>query len=531
VLTLTELVEEFRAETSLDAFDTTGDTRTDVRSVFSWSLRRLEAPVARVFRLLGLIPGGDIDAYALAALAGTDPADAEAIAFILSGAHLVEVSADGRFSMHDLLRAYAAESCAQQVSADERHDALTRLLDFYLATATRAVDTKFVFNTPLVGEAAPASLFCGTVPDIDDIPAAAAWLAAERPNMVRACVHAARHGWPRHAVALALTLRSFLDDGHDQDGLTVHSESLAAAEIIGDPVSAARLRTSLAIAHSRVGHMDVAGEHAERAYDEQQRHGDLVGAVVSLAVLCSIRMSQGRYREGVDYEEQALQLARRLGNRTMEANQLYNLANDYMLLEDFEAAAEHYRLAATAYGDAAADDGQPAHDSARGGLATALAGLGRLDEAMVLAEEATAIEFANGSTLDGVSAMTTLGSVYRRLRRLDDALEVLDFALDVCATLDNPTITALVLNAQGDTHRDLGNQARATACYRQAHELADRVGDPFETARSLMGLGDAHAANGEREQARACWQSALDTYTRLGMPSAARARERLSTLD
>ena len=42
-----------------------------MRAVFSWSYRHLDAGAARVFRLLGLHPGPDLDLYAAAALTGT----------------------------------------------------------------------------------------------------------------------------------------------------------------------------------------------------------------------------------------------------------------------------------------------------------------------------------------------------------------------------------------------------------------------------------------------------------------------------
>ena len=111
--------------------------------------------------------------------------------------------------------------------------------------------------------------------------------------------------------------------------------------------------------------------------------------------------------------------------------------------------------------------------------------------------------------------------------RRSDALEVLTYALETCRTIDNPELTARVLNALGETHHDAGDQARAIASHRQAHELAERLGDPLEAARSSLGLGDALAATGDPDGARACWQNAFDAYTRLGLPGAARARARL----
>ncbi len=55
---------------TLDPFDG-GDHATDVRAVFSWSYRALSAGAASLFRLLGLYPGCDIAAPAIASLAGS----------------------------------------------------------------------------------------------------------------------------------------------------------------------------------------------------------------------------------------------------------------------------------------------------------------------------------------------------------------------------------------------------------------------------------------------------------------------------
>jgi len=78
-----------------------------VRTVFSWSYRRLPPDAARTFRLLGLHPGPDLDPYAAAALADAALDQARATLDLLTRAHLVQPASDGRYSMHDLLRAYA----------------------------------------------------------------------------------------------------------------------------------------------------------------------------------------------------------------------------------------------------------------------------------------------------------------------------------------------------------------------------------------------------------------------------------------
>ena len=54
----------------LERLDAAGDRLSAVRAVFSWSVRHLDDEAARAFRLLGLHPGADFDAYAVTALAG-----------------------------------------------------------------------------------------------------------------------------------------------------------------------------------------------------------------------------------------------------------------------------------------------------------------------------------------------------------------------------------------------------------------------------------------------------------------------------
>jgi len=86
----------------------TGDPRTDVRTVFSWSYRALverEPEAAALFRALGRHRGV---AFETADLKGVD----RRLLTTLVRANLVEVSSDGRYRLPHLLGAYAAELSA-----------------------------------------------------------------------------------------------------------------------------------------------------------------------------------------------------------------------------------------------------------------------------------------------------------------------------------------------------------------------------------------------------------------------------------
>jgi len=106
---LARTADELRASGRRLAVLHAGDTAADVRAVFSWSYRRLDPVAARVFRLLGLVPGPGIDRAAAAALTGLPAEAVDAAVVRLSEAHLLGQDETGRLFLNDLLRDYAAE--------------------------------------------------------------------------------------------------------------------------------------------------------------------------------------------------------------------------------------------------------------------------------------------------------------------------------------------------------------------------------------------------------------------------------------
>jgi len=104
--------------------------------VFSWSYRRLPADAARAFRLIGLHPGPDMDTLAVSALTGANAQQAADLLRQLARGHLIYPTAPGRYAMHDLLRAYAANmTSAKEGAESDASEALARLLGYYLAVA------------------------------------------------------------------------------------------------------------------------------------------------------------------------------------------------------------------------------------------------------------------------------------------------------------------------------------------------------------------------------------------------------------
>ena len=114
--------------------------RASVRAVFSWSYQHLSPPAAGMFRLLGLHPGPDIALAAAAHLTEIPLHQAREALGELTRAHLLTQHTPGRYTFHDLLRAYATHLTTTHDPPEDQRTALTRLFDYYLHTAAAAMN-------------------------------------------------------------------------------------------------------------------------------------------------------------------------------------------------------------------------------------------------------------------------------------------------------------------------------------------------------------------------------------------------------
>jgi hypothetical protein len=102
----------------------------------AWSYRALSPAAARLFRLLALQPGPDLTGPAAASLAGLAPAETAPLLGQLTQANLLTEHIPGRYVLHDLLRAYAAELTHAVDASADRRTATHRVLDHYLHTVS-----------------------------------------------------------------------------------------------------------------------------------------------------------------------------------------------------------------------------------------------------------------------------------------------------------------------------------------------------------------------------------------------------------
>jgi tetratricopeptide (TPR) repeat protein len=480
-----------------------------VTAALDLSYRQLSPELQRAYRLLGLHPGADFDRYAAAALAASAPVPAERLIDDLLEVNLLQEPTSGRYRFHDLVRAHAGAIATRDGAGSEGREGITRLLDHYRGTASRAMDVAY----PSAHERRPRIRPSDSAPALPDPVSAIAWLDIELSNLLAAAQHAAVRGWPDHAVHLALTLYHHLRSRASYvDAEQLYVRVLAAARGSSNRAGEAEVLICLGQTRWPQGRHEQAAECYRLALTLARDLTHSTVEVDALAGLAEVARRQGRFEQAIGILREAMDIAQRTGDRSGEIEVLIALGWSELLLG--RPAAEHLERALTI----ARAIGDP-HEIMR-----ALRGLGhvhRLQGRRVQAadnfEQTLVMARTLGSRHAEVGAMIGLGIIHRLDGRHEQAGHAYERALTLALELGN-------VNKQFEAHQGLGRlrlsagQADlAVACHRAALDAAVALGQAADQARAHDGLAHAHLALGQPEQARQHWQDALDILSHLGV--------------
>jgi DNA-binding SARP family transcriptional activator len=449
---LSSLAAELRdARSRLDALST-GEAATDVRAVFSWSYQNLDAPAARMFRLLSVHPGPDISAAAAASLAGVALPQARTLLRDLARGHLLAEPAPSRYAFHDLLRAYAAEQAEAADSEADARAALRRALDHYLTTAHDAA----VLLNPARGPLALPPLQPGAAPEaLDGHGQALAWFTAEHQVLLAVVRQAARAGFDGHAWQLPWTLSDYLEwEGRWDELAVLQDGALAAAERLGDIGAQASVHRSIGRACFGLRCWDSACDHLSRALQIYQGLGDGVGQARVHINLGKTLDRMGRYREALGHAQQAMDLFEAAGNLPGQARALNNVGWYHALLGDHQ-------------------------------------------QALVRSRQALGLQRGLGDRCGEANTWDTLGYSHHQLGHLAKAVSCYQQAIGMFSDLGARSGAAEALIHLGDMHRATGRTQAAITIWQQALEILDDLHHPdADQVRAKLDRAATPAATG-----------------------------------
>lgn len=459
-LSLAELAEDLRDSVLVTLGD--GDPAASLPDVLSWSLRGLDDRQRTVFGLLGIAPGPDISLPAAISLTGLPRPQAKKVLRELQQASLLNPPLGGRYSMHDLIRAFAADTATGAVgleladktarlelARETRVAAQRRVVDFYLHTGYAAARVLAPHRQPI--ELEPPVPGCR--PELlATAPAALAWFDTEHACLLESQRTADSHGWRQTVWALAWTLHTFhRRRGHHHAEVTVWMAALQAAADLPGYVGRALAGQYLGRVYAYLEQHEKASEQLRQALGLAEEHHDLAHQAHAHILFSWAWEQRGDAQRALEHAACALDLYRTLGNPVWEGRALNQVGWYTIHLGD--------------------------HDRAR-----------ELCEA--------ALPLHRGRYPDGeASTLDTLGYVDHRTGNYQQAIRYYQQALVLCHELGDIYAAANYLDRLGHSHAALGQVDQARTAWRQALDLCrvqHRTEDAERIQRQLHALEQHH---------------------------------------
>lgn len=488
------------------------DEDTAVRATFDLSYDTLKPDARRVFRLMGIAPGLDISVEAIAAMAELTAPRARNLLEHLAGTHLVDQSAYGRYTFHDLLREYARETAFATDAEQDREAALDRLFLHLRRAALGAVESVYPSNIRLT-----RGTDLGDPATYGDATQALSWLDTERANLVAVVEFAQRHGHWRTAWELSDTLRGYFGKSAlVVEWRIVATAALAAAEADGDSRAVGTAHFSLANAAGN--RYSQAQRHYLAALRLYEQANWLHGQATAHNNLGLINEDAGLMDLATEHQGKALELARRGGLVHNQVSGLNNLGLLHIFRGELTEAADRIGQALELAREIGTEHGV---GFALGSLGSVAGLQGRFEQARELCEQAYAIYHRYHATSDESLARTYLSTVLNDSGEPGPALTAARQAVELSLPSGDRRLQARAWLAVAAARTGLGQNAGED--YRHALALTREFGARYEECQALIGLrvGAEALDLARRHGFRLLEGEALAVLAETGDPSAA----------
>ncbi|MFG2565336.1 BTAD domain-containing putative transcriptional regulator [Streptomyces sp. NPDC048567] len=456
-----------------------------VKATFELGYGQLEPAQARAFRLLGLADGPDISLAAAAALLDRDPHTAEDLLEALVDTSLVESAAPGRYRYHDLVRLYA-RSCAErdEQQPGEREEALSRLLDFYLATAAGvyALERPGDRLVDHLERTEGTGLVFGDRHDAQD------WLYAESGTVLACLRQSTAPTMLRRSIDLLWAALDLAESGaNSKQYEAAASLMLDAARACGDRRAERRALVTLSNAHLVAGRFALADQEACQVLELAHEADDPLPDCWAYNHRGVIAIYQSHHADGEKYLTRAIEAFRAGENLPGEASSLCNLSRVHLAM-------------------------------------------GRTASAVALARKGIEIYDGMGHSLRGANARYALGIALTRSGGLQEATSSFLEALEVFRDSRQRLWEGMTMFRLAETDLAADNAAQAASRAETALTVLRGIGGEWRRGNVLTVLGRALDGIGQTGRAEACWREALAIYDTHDSDEAAQIRDLLARI-
>lgn len=283
-----------------------------------------------------------------------------------------------------------------------------------------------------------------------------------------------RHPLPPPILAEVRFQEGLLYEALDDWGSAIKCFSVSEKifEVNDNQRSLSNLLTHLGDALKRQGRWDEALNCYRRALEIDRTFDDLDSQMIDLQDIASIFESQGRYSEAIDSYMNCIRL---LGDST-----------------DRDRGAKLIKNAAYC-----------------------MSAMGKMNEAISLLELSLKL-YPNTESIGYATVLITLGSVFRRQGKLDEASKAFNQAMSLISDLKEFYLESVLVNHFGTLAYERGQFDEAIEKYSVAKEMKQQLGDLNGVAVVLNNMGMLYLKMGISDKAMDHMMEALSIHKELG---------------
>jgi CHAT domain-containing protein/predicted negative regulator of RcsB-dependent stress response len=243
-------------------------------------------------------------------------------------------------------------------------------------------------------------------------------------------------------------------------------------------------------------------EKYHEALDLYRRAGARSREAETLSMIGEVYYSLGETQKSLDKFNEALPILRAVGDRRGGAETLNNIGAVYYSLGEMQKALEKYNEALPLRRAAGDRRGE---SMTLNNIGAVYRSLGEIQKALDKYNVALPIKRAIGDRRGEAAITHNIGMVYDSMGETRKALEKYNEALLIMRAVGDRSGESVTLNNIGTVYADLGEKQKALEKYNESLPISRAIGDRSGEARTLHNIGSVYRSLGEK-------QKALDKY-------------------
>jgi len=252
----------------------------------------------------------------------------------------------------------------------------------------------------------------------------------------------------------------------------------------------------------------------DQALSLARKLGDRNGEASSLCNLGSTYDALGQYQQAIHFYQQSLEIFKEIGDRKGEASSLCNLGSTYDALGQYQQAIHFYQQSLEIFKEIGDRKGEA---NSLGSLGSAYRSLGQYQQAIQFLQQQLEITKEIGDRNGEANALCNLGNAYGSLGQYQQAIQFQQQSLEIFKEIGDRNGEAISLGNLGIAYYSLGQYQQAIQLHQQSLEIKREIGDHKGKAASLKNLGLALKALGRRSESIEAFNASRKIYEELGL--------------